>query len=122
MKNIVLRDYQNKIANDVWKSLLNGKKRVMVQSPCRSGKTEVMLSIIQYILNKSHGDTWVLSHKVLIKDEINTRISRYDMTHPNLFNETIFSVDKIPSEKPFAIFIDEAHHSRAKSYENLIEK
>ena len=122
MKKIVLRDYQNKIANDVWKSLLNGKKRVMVQSPCRSGKTEVMLSIIQYILNKSHGDVWVLSHKVLIKAEINTRISRYDMTHPNLFNETIFSVDKIPSEKPFAIFIDEAHHSRAKSYENLLEK
>ena len=122
MKEIVLRDYQNEIASNIWKALLDGKKRIMVQSPCRSGKTEVMLSIIQYILNKSHGDVWVLSHKVLIKAEINTRISRYDMTHPNLFNETIFSVDKIPSEKPFAIFIDEAHHSRAKSYENLLEK
>ena len=122
MKKIILRDYQTKIANDVWKSLLNGKKRVLIQSPCRSGKTEVMLSIIQYILNKSHGDVWVLSHKVLIKSEINNRISRYDMAHPNLFNETIFSIDKIPSEEPFAIFIDEAHHSRAKSYENLLEK
>lgn len=122
MKEIKLRNYQNEIASNIWKALMDGKKRVMVQSPCRSGKTEVMLSVIQYILNNSHGDVWVLSHKVLIKSEINNRINKYDMSHPNLFNETIFSVDKIPSEEPFAIFIDEAHHSRANSYETVLKK
>ena len=122
MKAIELRNYQNEIALGIWKALLDGKKRVMVQSPCRSGKTEVMLSVIQYILNKSHGDIWVLSHKVLIKSEIDTRIKKYDMTHNSLFNETIFSVGKIPSEEPFAIFIDEAHHSRANSYEKVLKK
>lgn len=122
MEKIKLRDYQNEIANNTWKALLDGKKRILIQSPCRSGKTEVMLSIIQYILNKSHGDVWVLSHKVLIKAEINTRIKKYDMANQNLFNETIFSIGKIPSEKPFAIFIDEAHHSRAKSYEDVLKK
>lgn len=122
MKTINLRKYQQEIFAGVGTQLKRGKKRVMVQSPCRSGKTEVMLSLIQTMLKKNLGDIFILSHKVLIKDEINTRLEKYSMNSPFIFNETIFSVDKITSEKPFAIFIDEAHHSRAKSYENLLEK
>ena len=122
MEKIRLRNYQEEIVKDIRQTLLKGNKRVMVQAPCGSGKTETMLSLIQGMLKKGNHPVWILSHRNMIKKEIDNRMDKYDMNLPEIHNTGIRSVHKIQSKEPFAIFIDEAHHTRAKSYEDLLKE
>ena len=82
MEKIRLRNYQEEIVKGIRQTLLKGNKRVIVQAPCGSGKTEIMLSIIQGMLEKGNDPVWILSHRNMIKKEIDNRMDKYDMNLP----------------------------------------
>lgn len=117
-----LRNYQSDLVNGIKQSILRGNKRIMVQSPPRSGKTVVMAHIAKGATDK--GNTVLFfSHRKEINEQVVNTFKRNDVDM-NLV--TIDSVTKIARNldrisEPSIILIDEAHHVKAKTYLKIIE-
>ena len=117
-----LRNYQSDLVNGIKQSILSGNKRIMVQSPPRSGKTVVMAHIAKGATDK--GNTVLFfSHRKEINEQV---VSTFERNGVDMGLVTIDSVTKIARNldklpEPSIILIDEAHHVKAKTYLKIIE-
>lgn len=117
-----LRNYQSDLVNGIKQSIINGNKRIMVQSPPRSGKTVVMAHIAKGATDK--GNTILFfSHRKEINEQVVNTFKKNDV---DMELVTIDSVTKIARnlvriQEPSIILIDEAHHVKAKTYLKIIE-
>lgn len=59
---VALRDYQEKVYNDIRKSFANGYKSPIAVLPCRSGKSYVMKAITE-AANKKQNHVLILAHR-----------------------------------------------------------
>lgn len=116
-----LRDYQKELIRDIRKSITEGNHRIMVQSPPRSGKTVVMAHIAKSATDKGNRVLF-FSHRKEINEQVATTFERNEvdlsLVEIGGVQSLVRKLDKL--DEPTIILIDEAHHSKAKSYVKII--
>lgn len=119
---IKLRDYQEELVSDIKKSIRNGNRSIIVQSPPRSGKTVVMAHIAKGATDKKN-HVLFFSHRKEINDQV---VKTFKANAVNLAYCTIGSVQSLVRKidglpPPEIILVDEAHHIKAASYKKILE-
>ena len=122
MIDIKLRDYQEKVYNDIKRAFINGSKGVCAVLPCRSGKSYVFAKISQdackkgsHVLILAHRNSLINQHKELFED--------LELNNNNVRIESVFTeVNHLGENGPVdLIIIDEAHLSGASSYQKVCQ-
>lgn len=118
-----LRDYQTEIIEKISKSMRAGHKRIIVQSPPRTGKTVVMAEIAHQTTLKGNRVMFLIHRKEVLEQAIDT--FKKQEVNANLLQAGMVQtlsrrVDKL--KEPNLILIDEAHHALAKSYQKVLKK
>ena len=116
-----LRDYQKELITDIIESMKRGNRKIMVQSPPRSGKTVVMAYIAKNATDKNK-KVLFFSHRKEINEQVIKTFERCEVNLDNITIGTIGSLvkklDKLP--KFDVILVDEAHHIKAKQYQTIL--
>lgn len=86
-----LRDYQKELITDIIESMKRGNRKIMVQSPPRSGKTVVMAYIAKNATDKNK-KVLFFSHRKEINEQVIATFERGDV---NLDNVTIGTVGSL---------------------------
>lgn len=116
-----LFDYQQKLVNGTRQALAEGNKGVLIVSPPGSGKSVVIAEIARLTTEKG-GEVLFFVHRKELVNQIKDSFIKQGV---NLNNCTIMTVGKVANRletipKPNLIIIDEAHHTRAKSYMKIV--
>lgn len=114
---IVLRDYQQQVFIDTYKAFNDGYTSVLVQLPCRSGKSY----IIADICNKAKGDVLILAHRIELLKQLSELITSLHIKNVRLASVFTEARNLGKYDKPTIIIIDEAHLSEASSYKKVVE-
>lgn len=116
-----LRDYQKELITDIIESMKRGNRKIMVQSPPRSGKTVVMAYIAKNATDKNK-KVLFFSHRKEINEQVIATFERGDVDLDNVTIGTVGSLvrklDKLPNFD--VILVDEAHHIKAKQYQTIL--
>lgn len=119
--NFSLRDYQKELITDIIESMKRGNRKIMVQSPPRSGKTVVMAYIAKNATDKNK-KVLFFSHRKEINEQVVETFKRGGVNLDNVTIGTVGSLvkklDKLP--KFDVILVDEAHHIKAKQYQTIL--
>ena len=136
MSNIILREYQNKLIDDLRNSFKSGKKRPLVVAPCGAGKT-VMFSYMADSAVKKGLSVLILAHREELLFQISETLDLFGCAHGfimpgvNLDPKkpvqvgSVFSVNKRSSQfkNPDLIIIDECHHfSKGNTWSKVVDK
>ncbi|WP_049160012.1 DEAD/DEAH box helicase [Lactobacillus gasseri] len=116
-----LFDYQQKLVDGARKALAEGHQGVLIVSPPGSGKSVVIAEIARLTTEKG-GEVLFFVHRKELVNQIKDSFIKQGV---NLNNCTIDTVIKIANRlnripKPSLIIVDEAHHTRARSYIKII--
>lgn len=118
-----LRPYQTDLIEKVVKSMRKGHKRIIVQSPPRTGKTVVMAEIARRTTANGNKVMFLIHRKEVLEQAKTTFLNQG--VNPNLLNagmvQTLTRRVNI-IKHPKLILIDEAHHVLAKSYQRILDK
>lgn len=123
MINIVLREYQTKLINDIRKSIKTGHKSVLAVLGCGGGKSVIQAEIARSATAKGNRVLFLVHRKELCEQIKNTfRNQGVDMNlcSVNMVQTVSRHVDKIPEIS--LIITDEAHHSTANTYRRIYDK
>lgn len=132
----MLRDYQNNAIADILKSF-NSVDSVLLQMPTGTGKTTVFAELIrrwvkEIVPNKR---VLVLVHRKELVDQVISRLKQFGILASRIQSGYILELErqvqvgmvqslKNPKRLPkniSLIVIDEAHHTPALSYKNILE-
>lgn len=118
----ILRNYQNKLINDLKNSLVQGNHNVVVQSPAGSGKTVTMAAIAKSATDK-HNNVLFIVHRREIVEQVKSTFKAYGVNmklcYVGMVQTVTRRLEKL--DKPQLILVDECHHSLAKSYTRIFE-
>ena len=118
-----LRDYQAEIINKIQNSMLTGHRRIIVQSPPRTGKTVVMSEIARRATVKNRRVLFVI-HRKEVLEQANATFKEqgvdFDLLTSGMVQTLTRRVDKL--DAPHIILVDEAHHVLSKSYRRILDK
>ena len=118
---MTLRDYQEDLIKKVRESL-RSHNRVLVQLPCRAGKT-VMFAYMAERHAQKGGVVWFLVHRKELVDQAIGTFDRFDIPRDSIYIDMVQSVsrhlDRYPP--PTLIIFDEAHHSSANTWSRIID-
>ena len=118
-----LRDYQAEIINKIQNSMLTGHRRIIVQSPPRTGKTVVMSEIARRATVKNRRVLFVI-HRQEVLEQANATFKEqgvdFDLLTSGMVQTLTRRVDKL--DAPHIILVDEAHHVLSKSYRRILDK
>ena len=117
-----LRDYQQETIDKVYQSIKSGHRSIMVQSPPRTGKTVLMADIARRATAKGNRVLFMVHRQEIVQQVVKT--FRADGVDMNL--ATIGMVQTITRhvddlDPPQIIFVDEAHHALARTYQRVLE-
>lgn len=116
-----LRDYQEELIQQVRLSMSKGNKSIIVQSPPRTGKTVTMAEIARLTTRNGKRCLFLVHRKEIINQAMNTfEIQKCDMNLVDfMMVQTAYRrVERLP--KYDVIFVDEAHHALAKTYQTVL--
>ncbi len=117
-----LRNYQVELILDIKKSMLAGHRKIMVQSPPRSGKTVCMAHIAKNATDKQK-TVLFFSHRKEINEQVFETFSRAGVDMGLVYIGTVGSIvrklGKLPL--PTLILVDEAHHIKASQYQQILK-
>ena len=116
-----LRDYQEELIQKVRTSMSKGNKSIIVQSPPRTGKTVTMAEIARLTTRKGNRCLFLVHRKEIINQAMNTfEIQKCDMNLVDfMMIQTAYRrVERLPHYD--VIFVDEAHHALAKTYQTVL--
>lgn len=120
-KTITLYPHQQDIFERVQKSFRQGVKRPLVVAGCGSGKSFLFAKMCELMSEK--GFVLVLVHRIELKEQHLALFEQHGINTENILVESVFTVvrrlESYP--KPIAIVLDEAHLSKARSWEKVIE-
>lgn len=118
-----LRDYQTEIINKIKSSMLTGHKRIIVQSPPRTGKTVIMAEIARQATARKKRVMFLI-HRREVLEQANATFKKQNVEPKLLISGMVQTltrrVEKMPV--PHLILIDEAHHALSKSYRRILDK
>lgn len=118
-----LRDYQAEIINKIQNSMLTGHRRIIVQSPPRTGKTVVMSEIARRATVKNRRVLFLI-HRKEVLEQANATFKEqgvdFDLLTSGMVQTLTLRVDKL--DAPHIILVDEAHHVLSKSYRRILDK
>ena len=118
-----LRDYQAEIINKIQNSMLTGHRRIIVQSPPRTGKTVVMSEIARRATVKNRRVLFLI-HRQEVLEQANATFKEqgvdFDLLTSGMVQTLTRRVDKL--DAPHLILVDEAHHVLSKSYRRILDK
>jgi len=109
-----LRPYQEDIINKCRVAFKKGYKRPLIVLPCGAGKTHCFA----YMAHRHKGKTWFLVHRQELVDQAKNIVGESDNIYIGMVGTAL---KKAPFE-PTMIIFDEAHHSTAKTWQNIINK
>ncbi|ANK60051.1 DEAD/DEAH box helicase [Loigolactobacillus backii] len=117
----ILHDYQLETIQKITESIHNGHHSIIVQQPPRTGKTVIMAEIARRATAKGNRILFIVHRKELVDQARETFIDQ----GVNINLAQIGMVQTITRhvadlKQPSIIFIDEAHHSLAKSYQRIL--
>lgn len=116
-----LRDYQEELIQEVRLSMSKGNKSIIVQSPPRTGKTVTMAEIARLTTRNGKRCLFLVHRKEIIGQAMDTfEIQKCDMNLVDfMMVQTAYRrVERLP--KYDVIFVDEAHHALAKTYQTVL--
>ena len=113
-----LRPYQQNFYNDIRHSIATGHRRIMCVSPCGSGKSVVIQSIIESAATR-HNTVLVLVHRREIADQLSERLAEYPNATVGMVQTITRRLSTTP--EPSIIIIDEAHTAMSNSYKRILE-
>lgn len=118
-----LRDYQAEIINKIQNSMLTGHRRIIVQSPPRTGKTVVMSEIARRATVKNRRVLFLI-HRKEVLEQANATFKEqgvdFDLLTSGMVQTLTRRVNKL--DAPHLILVDEAHHVLSKSYRRILDK
>lgn len=117
-----LRDYQQETIDNITKSIHAGHKSIMVQQPPRTGKTVIMAEIARRATAKGNRVLFVVHRQEIVQqvirtfkaDDVNMNLAKIGMVQT--ITRHIADLDP-----PQIIFVDEAHHALAQSYQRILK-
>lgn len=116
-----LRDYQQETVDNIYQSMKQGNRRIIVQQPPRTGKTVIMAEIARKTTDKGNRVMFIIHRKEVLaqakatfrKQDVNVNLATMGMV------QTLTRrVNKLV--EPQLILIDEAHHAISNSYRRII--
>lgn len=112
-----LRPYQKGLFDKVSNSFKSGNRRVLVQSPCGSGKT-VLMTYMAAATQKSGKNTWIILPRQEIMEQTYATFEKcgvsLDKIYIGMTMTTANRIGELP--KPDLILYDECHISVANTY------
>ncbi|WKF84462.1 DEAD/DEAH box helicase [Lacticaseibacillus pantheris] len=118
-----LRPYQTDTINNIYQSINNGHRHIVIQQPPRTGKTVIMAEIAKRATAKGNRVLTVVHRQELVEQTkrtfndwgVDPELARVGMV------QTLWRrVKKKGVDPPAIIIIDEAHHALAASYQTII--
>ena len=131
-----LRPYQQDVKDKIF-TLWKSEKNVMLQMPTGAGKTILFSSVINDIIKVPDSKILIIAHRKELLDQISSHLSKYNIEHGIISSTRKRSLEKnvqvasiqtlthknneeiTKSFVPNFIVIDEAHHTLAKTYDQL---
>lgn len=121
---LTLRDYQQDLYNKARAQFVAGKRKVLVVAPCGAGKTAIAAAMMQATLaNNPKGECLMLVHRrELLNQHIDT-LAGYGVDTSRIRVESVFTEAKRlgSHSKPLLLVLDEAHLSKAASWERVVQ-
>lgn len=115
---IQLRDYQENVYQDTIKAIDNGSRGILIQLPCRSGKSYVMAKFIE----TCKGNSLILAHRNELLSQHKELIDSLGLLHKCRLASVFTEAKHLGEyEKPTVVLIDECHLSEANSYKKIAE-
>lgn len=118
-----LRPYQTDLINKIINSMKSGHRKIIVQSPPRTGKTVVMAEIARRTTENKNCVMFLIHRKEVLEQARNTFFQQnvdFNYLTAGMVQTLTRRVDKL--KEPQLILIDEAHHVLAKSYQMILNK
>lgn len=110
-----LRPYQEDIIERTRQAFRDGYKRPLVVLPCGAGKT-ICFSYMAHEHVKRGGRVWFLVHRKELLDQAKSVVGN----NPNIYIGMVGSIEC--DFKPTLIIFDEAHHSTARTWQQIISE
>lgn len=116
-----LRDYQQETIDNILAELHQGNRSIVVQQPPRTGKTVIMAEIARRATAKGN-QVLFIAHRKEILDQVRTTFIEQNVSMElvkiGMVQTISHRVETI--NQPSILFIDEAHHALARSYQKII--
>ena len=133
--NIVLRQDQNRVTEEIIENLKKGEKRILVQAPTGFGKTAMVAVLMQRGVAKGKKALFTAHLDSILTDTVD-RLSEFDgltvsrIQSGHKFNDNgnvyVGSIATLDERKIYPkvdiIFIDECHHGTSGRYMRFIEQ
>ncbi len=117
-----LRDYQQEQEDEIYHSIKTGHRSIMVESPPRTGKTVLMADIARRATAKGNRVLFMVHRQEIVQQVIKTfQADGVDMnlTTIGMVQTITRHVDDL--DPPQIIFVDEAHHALAETYQRVLK-
>lgn len=117
-----LRNYQAETIDQIYQSLRQGHRRIIVQQPPRTGKTVIFAEIARRTTLKNNHVLFLVHRKEILDQTIKTFKKQnvdFNLTTLGMVQTLTRHVSEIP--KPQLIIVDEAHHALARTYQRVLE-
>lgn len=116
-----LRNYQTETIDQIYQSMKHGHKRIVVQQPPRVGKTVIMAEIARRTTSKGNRVMFIIHRKEVLsqaKTTFKQQDVNMDLTTMGMVQSLTRHINELTA--PQLIFVDEAHHALAKSYQRIL--
>ena len=117
-----LRDYQQETVDNIYQSMKQGNRRIIVQQPPRTGKTVIMAEIARKTTSKGNRVMFIIHRKEVLaqaKSTFEQQNVNMDLATMGMVQTLTRRVNKLT--EPQLILIDEAHHALSQSYRRIID-
>lgn len=117
-----LRDYQQETVDNIYQSMKQGNRRIIVQQPPRTGKTVIMAEIARKTTSKGNRIMFIIHRKEVLAQAKVT----FEQQNVNMNLATMGMIQTLTRRvnklaEPQLILIDEAHHALSQSYRRIID-
>lgn len=117
MKVVELRDYQQTLYHRTQEAFQKGNRRVLIVSPCGSGKTYLFSAMIR----NAKGNALVLVHRRELKEQHEKLLSALGITNARVETYQTERNRLGQYSKPRLLIVDEAHLSRSRGWTEIVE-
>lgn len=119
-----LRPYQQDLYDKDRSEMAAGKRRVLVVAPCGAGKTAIAAAMMQATLRANpKGECLMLVHRLELLNQHIETLAGYGVDTSRIRIASVFTEAKHlgEHERPLLIVLDEAHLSKAASWEKVVQ-